>query len=223
MRKALTTIIALVSLHSAAQCPDSVAMSNGNIEFYFYSALRQSPSYITIEYGSNVYRFDSVSQSTQSSYTMYSVADTFGLSASQTYDMLKFFAVNQNNKPYIVAICSKGALPVDLVKFEGKLIGNHIALEWATASEVNSSHFVLQKYADGWLDIATIKTSGNSNNIERYAFNDFGVIDGYNIYRLIHWDYDGSYQVHKAISVKCALNAKLDPLNGYDIIGRQIN
>ncbi|MCF8426612.1 MAG: FG-GAP-like repeat-containing protein [Bacteroidia bacterium] len=69
---------------------------------------------------------------------------------------------------------SATTLPVTWLSFEGIKIEKDIALNWQTASEINSQSFVIERSFDNqlWQNIGKIKAAGNSNQIHSYSFTD---------------------------------------------------
>jgi len=68
-------------------------------------------------------------------------------------------------------------LPVGLASFGAQLSSdkNKTSLNWATSSEINASHFVVQRSIDGsnYEDVAIVfAQEGNSNSLRRYNYSD---------------------------------------------------
>ena len=92
---------------------------------------------------------------------------------------------------------SNAALPVDLIHFDVHAANNHSAsLHWATASEINNSHFEIERSYDGraFEMIDQIAGNGNSQHQIEYNYIDEGVHSFENIafYRLKQVDFDGT-------------------------------
>jgi hypothetical protein len=89
------------------------------------------------------------------------------------------------------------ALPIDLISFDAKLNTEkkYVSLDWQTASESNSSHFMIEKSADGLTfdDLSKISAKGNSHTISNYSFIDIEPFIGVSYYRLKQIDADGSF------------------------------
>jgi hypothetical protein len=85
-------------------------------------------------------------------------------------------------------------LPVDLMSFEANQTGKHVNLKWITASEINNSHFEVQRSKDGesWLTIGTVQGSGSSDQMNVYQFIDVNPMSGINYYLLKQVDFDGT-------------------------------
>ncbi len=90
-------------------------------------------------------------------------------------------------------------LPVTLVSFKAdKFQDRSSHLTWATASESNSSHFLVQSSTDKklWKNLGSVKAAGNSQLIENYEYFDNNVYNGRDsrltvYYRLQMVDLDG--------------------------------
>lgn len=96
------------------------------------------------------------------------------------------------------------AMPVTLVSFDGECRDKQVQLAWRTASEINSSHFILERSFCGtrWEFISKIKSAGNATHLSRYSFND--KLDGTNrraYYRLKQVDNDGNFDYSKIITI----------------------
>ncbi len=94
------------------------------------------------------------------------------------------------------------ALPIELTNFQGETIENKTnVLEWVTASEQNSSHFILQRKGDDttWEDIGRIEAAGNSTQSINYNYSDQRPIIGNNYYRLLIQDQDGEFSYSEII------------------------
>ena len=100
-------------------------------------------------------------------------------------------------------LISASFLPVELVNFNAINKGNENILDWNTASEINSSRFVIQKSKDGqnFTDIGTVKAAGTSTTAQSYVFTDTNPYVGINYYRLNQVDMDGKEEFSKIVSV----------------------
>lgn len=97
---------------------------------------------------------------------------------------------------YIQVSTTASSLPVVLTTFTGKVNdAKQSELFWATASEKGSSHFVVERSADGksFESIGMVKSRGNSSTQNRYMFTDAAPVAGNNYYRLKSVDQDGSF------------------------------
>jgi hypothetical protein len=93
--------------------------------------------------------------------------------------------------------CMIGILPIHLVSFEAMVHNaeKFISLEWQTASEINNSHFLVEKSHDGitFERIVKIPAVGNLNSLTNYSFEDKTPYQGNSFYRLNQYDTDGSF------------------------------
>ena len=83
-------------------------------------------------------------------------------------------------------------LPVEFLAFTGKVDGTAVALEWSTASESNSSHFVVERSTDGsnFVPLGNVGAAGNSTSLRQYEYTDRNPALGMNYYRLQQVDRD---------------------------------
>lgn len=85
-------------------------------------------------------------------------------------------------------------LPVEWADFDARIAPLGVELKWATASEKNSDHFVIQRSADGeeFETLSELDAVGNSPTPSNYRFIDRSPIDGTNYYRIVQVDADGA-------------------------------
>jgi len=107
-------------------------------------------------------------------------------------------------------IITNGALPVELLSFDGTCNDNLITLNWRTATEHNTSHFDVLKSRDGenWSKLTTLNSAGNSTQELSYSTKDEDAIDGNNYYKLIQYDIDGVSDEYGPINIICNGNSK---------------
>jgi hypothetical protein len=90
-------------------------------------------------------------------------------------------------------------LPVKLNSFTANLINSKIDLKWVTASEINVSHFIVEKSTDGvnFNEAGLIFAFGNPADITNYTFSDNVNINqaGVIYYRLRSIDIDGKSEI----------------------------
>ncbi|MEM1324942.1 MAG: SdrD B-like domain-containing protein [Bacteroidota bacterium] len=102
-------------------------------------------------------------------------------------------------------ITAANVLPVELLFFDAKADGDHIDLTWATASELNNSHFELERSEDAksFKPIDRIEGQGTILETTEYAYADEDVIGGVvYYYRLKQVDIDGTTEYSDIRSVK---------------------
>jgi hypothetical protein len=101
---------------------------------------------------------------------------------------------------------SFGTLPVVLTEFTAANSDNHVNIAWQTASEVNSSHFNIQRSIDGaaFRTIAKVTAAGLSSSTNHYQFADREAMSlGQSVlyYRLQCVDKNGYSRISKTVSV----------------------
>jgi hypothetical protein len=119
-------------------------------------------------------------------------------------------ASNCGNQVRFFNIITNGALPVELLSFDGTCNDNLITLNWRTATEYNTSHFDVLKSRDGenWSKLTTLNSAGNSTQELSYSTKDENAIDGNNYYKLMQYDIDGVSDEYGPINVICNGNSK---------------
>ena len=94
---------------------------------------------------------------------------------------------------------SGSPLPVELIHFDAQPAANHTAdLHWATASEINNSHFVIERSYDGrtFETVGNVTGNGTTSQLIDYNYTDRSIAKSQNTayYRLKQVDYDGAYE-----------------------------
>jgi len=98
-------------------------------------------------------------------------------------------------------------LPVELLDFSATCLPDGVQIKWTTASEHNSSYFVVERSDDGdkWLEVHRKTANGNTSIAKKYGFVDNYFADGTIYYRLTQVDKDGKKQVFKTVATQCNL------------------
>ncbi|WP_281613511.1 T9SS type A sorting domain-containing protein [Flammeovirga sp. SubArs3] len=94
-------------------------------------------------------------------------------------------------------------LPVELISFTANLDKENVTLEWATASEVNASHFEVMKSINkvDWVSIGEVEAAGNSSTTQYYSFTDTDIVNNSMYYKLVQVDFDGQTETFGPLSV----------------------
>lgn len=90
----------------------------------------------------------------------------------------------------------EGPLPVRFGAFTAeKKSESQALLKWNTLSEINSSHFEIERSTNAvnFIIIDRVNAAGNSTAPKDYAFTDYKVLSGNNYYRLKQVDKDGKF------------------------------
>ncbi len=90
-------------------------------------------------------------------------------------------------------------LPVVLTRFSAELAEPHVALDWETASEINSDFFSVERSENGkdFEEIGQLKAAGDSQQPIQYRYIDEQAakrFSGSLFYRLRTVDFDGSFE-----------------------------
>lgn len=92
--------------------------------------------------------------------------------------------------------CTFCIFPVELVSFDAENIDNNKAkLSWTTATEINNSHFDIQRKVEdkAWETIGRVDGNGTTSQRIDYTFFDEEVPQGSVYYRLKQVDFDGGF------------------------------
>jgi hypothetical protein len=95
------------------------------------------------------------------------------------------------------------ALPVNWLTFTGKQVHGDVVLNWSTASEINNSHFEIQRSANA-IDFSTIGSVAAGTNpsvVNNYQYLDVNPLTGISYYRLKQIDIDGKYSFSSIIQI----------------------
>lgn len=117
-----------------------------------------------------------------------------------------------------------GPLPVELLYFEGTPYSTFNMLKWATASEQNSSHFIIEKSTDGenWREIAIKPSAGNSTENIYYSSSDNINYLGLNYYKLVQYDIDGRFEIYGPIVLNNEIKEK-KVIKYVNLMGQEIS
>ena len=95
-------------------------------------------------------------------------------------------------------------LPVEFLSFDGEAINDQIALNWTTSNEMQNDHYNIEKSADGitFEIIDIVYPAGNDPETEySYEATDYSPKTGYNYYRIVQFDHNGSETMSPTIEV----------------------
>jgi len=95
-------------------------------------------------------------------------------------------------------------LPVKFIAFDVAKQSNNVIVEWATAEEVNSSYYQIERSFNGseWTAIGTVNAAQNSNSTKTYSFIDKNISAKIVYYRIRQFDIDGKFVVTPVRSIK---------------------
>lgn len=120
-----------------------------------------------------------------------------------------------SNDPFSPARTTSGdALPVELVRFDGTVMGQRVRLRWATASETNSAGFRVQhQSSDGWQTLGFVESraaNGTTTRTTTYRFVAQDVTVGTHRFRLEQVDRDGATHRSELLAITVGMK---DPLH----------
>jgi hypothetical protein len=110
-----------------------------------------------------------------------------------------------NFSPFTISN-STSSLPIELISFNANCnANNHVDIDWSTASENQSSHFLIERSENGmqWVALGVVSAAGNSNEVLRYHLVDEHPINGINYYRLTQFDFDGQSELFEVVTSLC--------------------
>lgn len=104
---------------------------------------------------------------------------------------------NGGNAGALFALCEASvvvsSLPVTWLSFDVLELKKQAKLLWSTASELNSTYYLIQRSVDGihFDNIGKVDGAGNSSTLKSYNFVDLRPFNGDNYYRIEQFDVDG--------------------------------
>jgi hypothetical protein len=104
-------------------------------------------------------------------------------------------------------------LPVNLLSFEVNKQDDNALLIWKTASEINNSHFIIQRSADGknFQNIAIVQGHVNTETLTSYTYTDENPLNGITYYRLKQIDFDENFEYSPVRSIYFGNNLFIYP------------
>jgi hypothetical protein len=136
-----------------------------------------------------------------------SIANYSYLSQSGVFNFSPFTIANFNT-----------VLPIELTSFQANCAGdNKVNVTWSTASEHNTSHFIVEKSRDGnnWTALGVVNAAGNSTSMINYSLADENAGAEITYYRLTQYDNDGVFEVFNAVSTNCGNESKMEEITVY--------
>jgi hypothetical protein len=108
------------------------------------------------------------------------------------------FVVNSNETGIFQLV-----LPVELISFTAREKPQGVWLQWSTASEQDSDYFQIERSSDGktWEPLGRVVAAGQSNVVRNYEFLDKTPLFGWQYYRLLQKDWDGTSAYYGPVSL----------------------
>lgn len=164
------------------------AGSTGEVFFEAGTTSGYNPSYFIPAGGTMILKYSTITSMTDGSNLQTSVgnyvANTLVSSAANT-----------------VSVSS--TLPVRFLSFKGSRTNDKVKLEWATAQEMSTSVFEVQRRNSNgdFVKIGEVAAAGTSFSTTSYSFVDAAPPAGTNHYRLKEVDIDSRYQYSNIVSI----------------------
>lgn len=151
--------------------------------------------------------------------SLISCVDTTGNDGTETINAgilpagtyyYRIYGANGGTGNFNTCVVRTSPLPIELVSFIGECdeqTGNR-NLQWVTASEINNSHFIIERSDDAmnWIFAARVPSlaNGGNSNIELlYAWSDTELFSASVYYRLTQTDFDGNSEVFNPLYLYC--------------------
>jgi hypothetical protein len=118
---------------------------------------------------------------------------------------LKIVDANKNTVLSPQLFVAGSALPVTWKSFTAKSNAKaRVLLEWATGSEVNASHFEIERSTNGtsFGIVKSIPAAGNSKNVTTYSYEDEYLLPATYYFRLKQVDQDGQFEYTRILPVR---------------------
>jgi hypothetical protein len=103
------------------------------------------------------------------------------------------------------------ALPIELLDFSAEPTDKVVNLKWITSSEINNSHFTVERSTDGvtFSKVLEMPGAGNSNTIRSYKAVDESPAMGVSYYRLKQTDFNGDFTYSEWVVVNFTGNEEI--------------
>ncbi|MEJ7737792.1 MAG: kelch repeat-containing protein [Chitinophagaceae bacterium] len=124
-------------------------------------------------------------------------------------------------------LSNNSVLPLTLLKISAQSLQNTILVIWQTSNEANTTHFIVERSADGrnFLAIGSITAQGRSSATYDYLYTDQQPLQTTNFYRIKIVSSDARFTYSKVVAVKTNGKASLQifPNPATDILYVQVN
>jgi hypothetical protein len=111
---------------------------------------------------------------------------------------------NNGNPTWWTIVGTATPLPVTLLDFKATPFKDRVRLNWATGSEINSSHFIVERTVNiqDFSYIGRVESKGPSTNTLNYQTWDLNPVEGIQYYYLRQYDRDGRMETYGPVSAK---------------------
>jgi hypothetical protein len=113
---------------------------------------------------------------------------------------------------------SSTPLPIELLFFEAQAEGPVVHTSWATATEQDNAHFIVERSTDGllWYQVNELPGAGTSNQLLHYSAVDERPLPGTSYYRLRQTDLDGTmtWSEMRVVHIDASAELRIHPNPG---------
>ena len=111
----------------------------------------------------------------------------------------------------VLVLNQLASLPLRFVEFKGKKNDKNNELKWITADERNTSHFEIERSANGveFNKIGKVTSSNVAKGTSNYSFTDYTPLAANNYYRLKQVDKDGKSSYSTVVLIKNTSDVKM--------------
>ncbi len=132
-------------------------------------------------------------------HTTHSTTNTINCNSGSVHSNANSCAGSNTYGPATInsgGTTASSILPLVLVTFTAETANNNtVDLAWSTQMESNTSHFTIERSADGiiWNEIGEVEAKGISSTVSNYTYTDASPLKGINYYRMEMVNLDGSF------------------------------
>ena len=222
-------------LQKTIKITPTIANSSGDVDITMYFSATEKDSFVTTT--TNAYTTLNLIKTAGSLISTGTVANTvYGNSpvVAAHLDGIKVTANFTNGFSGLGGGANGGGgpLPVTWLNFRGNLTGIEAELYWATGSEINNSHFEIERMIEGETEFNNVGRQtgmGSTSQISKYNFKD--VLPAASIgkvvyYRLKQVDFDGKFDYSEILVLESKSNlptAFIYPNPGNKILNIDVN
>ncbi|MFN3918326.1 MAG: LamG-like jellyroll fold domain-containing protein [Flavobacteriales bacterium] len=202
-----------VHIYSVDELPNTttgVLGLGGNDAYYgVFAANGTTPTYTwTYFYGSNTSFLNSeptIDENDLAVFTRFNNAIMSWANTGAPVNIpMKFISSTSANAEFILGLLGGDQLPVELLYLTATAKESNVEIDWATASELNSSHYTVERSIDGlnWEFVGKVNAGGNSNQLIAYTLKDEKPHRGLSYYRLEQVDMDNTKKTYGPVAVE---------------------
>ncbi|MFD2936016.1 T9SS type A sorting domain-containing protein [Spirosoma flavum] len=174
---------------------------------FAFARSAQGPQQLTVRSSVDGFSSDIFSQAVTTNYQVASIALSSSEFTNQSGSItFRIYACNPTAGGGTLKLdeiqINATVLPVTLLSFTAKPEGDRVQLAWATSTERDTDHFIVERSADlnEYVLVDKVAAKGTTNERQYYGLTDLNPQTGANYYRLKQIDFNGTIHSYKAIS-----------------------